>query len=489
MTSLKEKSFKGLFWDFTGRIGLQGVGFVVSIILARILAPEDFGLLAIITVFINLAAVLQDVGFSAALIQRSEVTESHYSAVFYMNVVMGIILSILLFLIAPYLANVFGSLQLTNLTRLMSLSFIINSFGLVPRARLRRDMNFKIISVTNILAASVSGVIAIYMAFYNYGVWSLAVQVITNQFFANVLLYCFYQYRINLVFNFDSIKELWNFSSRVFFSGFLDTLFLNVDALIIGKALNTATLGYYNRAKALQSFAFSYTSATLSSVLFPGLSTLQKDPERLKYAVIKIFHLLAFIAFFVCGLLFVISRELIVLLLSSKWEPSVIMFQILIIGSFAPIIGSLFYNTILGTGNADRYLTLNITGKILLCIGFVAIFIYGIKVYLIIFITINIIIFFIGLVFVSQIINSQKELYKIISKYIFVYILSIIFILFLKEWMIFKNLFIQLTISTIIFSIAYFLLSIMFNYSGYQIFNLDVLRRLTDKLNFKLHVK
>lgn len=485
MTSLKEKSLKGLFWDFSGRISLQGVGFVVSIILARLLAPEDFGLLAIVMVFIYLASVFQDVGFSTALIQRSEVKESHYSAVFYMNVVMGIILALLLFLIAPYLANFYGSPQLSNLAKFMSLSFIVNSFGLVPRARLQRDMNFKIISVTNILAAFISGAIAIYMACHSYGVWSLAVQVITNQFLANVLLYCFYKYRVSLIFNIDSIKELWGFSSRVFFTGFLDTLFINADALVIGKALNMTTLGYYSRAKSLENFTFRYTSSTLSSVLLPGLSSLQNDPERLKYAVIKVFHLLAFISFFLCGLLFVSSRELIILLLSSKWEPSVIMFQIIIIGAFAQQIGSLFYNTILGTGNVNKYLIINLSGKFLLCLGFISIFIFGIKTYLVLY-TLNSIIFFsFGFVFVSQLINSKRDLYKIISKYFMVYILSVFLVLFFKNMIISNNLLVNLIIIAISYLLTYFVFSLVLNHQGYSIFRKEILSIIFDRINLK----
>ena len=189
--NLKQKSIKGLLWDFIGRIGLQGVGFFVSIILARILAPEDFGLLAIIMVIISLASVFLDFGFSTALIQRSEVNDSHYASVFYLNVAMGFLLATFIFFTAPFIADFYENNLLTNLIRLMSLSFIVNSFGNVTRAHLRREMNFKLISLSNVIAAFFSGTLAVYMAWAGYGVWSLAVQSIVNQLIANVILYIF----------------------------------------------------------------------------------------------------------------------------------------------------------------------------------------------------------------------------------------------------------------------------------------------------------
>jgi O-antigen/teichoic acid export membrane protein len=478
MTSLKEKSLKGLFFDFTGRIGLQGVGFFVSIILARILAPEDFGLLAIITVFINLSAVFLDFGFGTALIQRSEVQESHYASVFYMNVAMGSVLAILLFFAAPFLAKFYGNPQLTNLTRLMSLSFIINSFGIVPRARLRREMNFKIISVTNILAAFVSGVIAIYMAWNGYGVWSLAVQTIINQFLANVLLYFFYRQRIKLRFSIHSIQELWGVGSRIFFNGIIDTLFINADSLIIGKVLNTSILGYYYRARSLENFTFRYTSSTLANVFLPGISSLQTDPERLKQAVIKIFHILSFISFLGCGLLLVTSREIIILLFSAKWEPTVIMFQIIISCGFSSQIFGLFYTTLISTGNVNKYLAINAVNKILLFLNFGVLIAWGINTYLIFFTVIMLITFFMGMFSVTTLLHLGGLLYGQTIKYIFVYCSSIVLIFIIKNIYSINNLYVSFLLTALSFLFIFLFLAWVAKCEGMKLLAAELVKHL-----------
>ncbi len=265
MTSLKKKSIIGFVWDFVGKIGLQGVGFFVSIILARILAPEDFGILAIVTVFINLANVFLDFGFGTALVQRVEVTEEHYSSVFFMNIVMGILLGTFVFFLAPFIANFYNNEVLTNLIRVTSLSFIINAFGNVTRAHLSREMNFKLMSYASIASATISGAIAVYMAYSGYGVWSLVIQIIVGHVLSNVFLYMGCKLRFALKFNIKAAKELWGFSSKLFFAGLLNTIFINLDSLFIGKTLSPVTLGYYYRARSLESFSFRYTASSISS--------------------------------------------------------------------------------------------------------------------------------------------------------------------------------------------------------------------------------
>lgn len=469
MSSLKEKSIKGLLWDFVGRIGLQGVGFFVSIILARILAPEDFGILAIITVLINLAAVFLDFGFSTALIQRLEIKETHYASVFYLNVAMGVALAACLFLSAPFIAAFYENPQLTNLTRLMSLSFVVNSFGNVPRARLRREMNFKAISVTNILAAIISGVGALYMALKGYGVWSLAVQSITNQFLANAFLHYFCRQRFSMRFSLQPLKELWGVGSRMFFNGLIDTLVINADSLVIGKVLNVSTLGFYYRAKSLEDFSMRYTGAAIASVLLPGLSSIQDQPERLKQTVIKIFHLLSFVSFLGCGLLLVCGREIIILLFSAKWEPSVIMFQIIISGALASQIFSVFYNTLLSTGNVSSYMLINIISKILLALSLATLFVSGLTTYLIICTVIKFGTFFLGMFYVSRILDLGCLLYRQTIKYLCVYGSAVGFVFFVKNAYLVDNLYISLFMKSLIFSVVFFSFAFVMRCDGLKL--------------------
>jgi teichuronic acid exporter len=463
LTSLKKKSISGFLWDFTGKIGLQGAGFFVSIILARILSPEDFGLLAIITVFIGLANVFLDFGFSTALVQRSEVTEAHYSSVFFMNVAMGCLLGMTVFLLAPYLAAFYNKPVLTNLIRVMSVCFVLNSFGNVTRAHLRREMNFKILSYSSIAAAIISGVLAVYMAYQGYGVWSLVAQVVTSELLTNVFLYFGCRLHFSLRFSFEALKELWGFSSKLFFTGLLDTLFANIDSLLIGKLLNPASLGYYYRARSLESFSGRYTSSTISSVLLPVLSSIQNEPERLKQAVLKLYKLISFLSFFVCGTLLIGARELIILIFSSKWEPSVLIFQIIIAGAFAPQIFNLFYNVLISTANVKRYFVINMFNKVLFVLNFCILFYGGLTFYLIGFVGIQIIVFYVGLETVSNKVGLGKLLYFLSIKDIVIYGTAVVLSFIVKNYWSITNLYWSFIFSVSFFASVFIAFQYMFN--------------------------
>jgi O-antigen/teichoic acid export membrane protein len=474
MSTLKERSIKGILWELLGRIGLQGVGFVISIILARILVPEDFGILAILTVFTNLAAVFLDFGFSTALIQKHEVTEAHYSSVFYMNVAMGVVLAVLVFCGAPFFSSFYENKQLIPLIRFMSLAFIVNSFGNVLRARLRREMNFKVMSFASIISASISGVGAVYMAWAGFGVWSLAVQIVANQFLNNVLLYVCAPMRLHLKFDLQALKDLWSFSSRMFLSGLIDTLFINADSLIIGKLLNITTLGYYYRAKSLENFSMRYTAGSFAAVLLPGLSSLQNKPELFKTTVIKVFHLLSIISFLGCGLLLVSSRELIVIIFTDKWEPTVIMFQIIIAGAFALQIFNLFYNTLVSAGCVGAYLKINIFITGLLALNFSVLLFGGLTTYLVCFTLIRVLSLLIGIICVSRILKSGNILYVNLFKYFVVYSVSLLLVFFVKNY-IYLSLYPSLFFSFFNFIFLYLILLYLINYQGFSLLLKEIL--------------
>ena len=429
MSSLKEKSIKGLFWDFSGRIGLQGVGFVVSIVLARLLAPEEFGLLAIITVFINLASVFLDFGFSTALIQKQDVREEHYSAVFYLNIVMGLVLAAIVFLLAPLIGKFYENEVLVNVTRLMALGIFISSFGNVMRARLRREMNFKSMSLASIYAAIISGLLAMFLALKGFGVWSLAIQSVLNQLLANIFLYIFCKLRMSFRFSWPALIELWPFSSHVFFSGLLDSIFHNFDSILIGKLISPTTLGYYYRAKSLEFFTLRYVGSTLASILFPSLSAIKTDEEKFKAIVLKLFNLISFVSFFTCGLLLVCGREIIIILFSEKWEPSVLMFQILIAGSFGSQISSLLITAILSYGGSKDFLLINIVIKSLLFLNFGILIAFNLNSFLIGYTIIQVINLLIQMSILTKYLKFHGLLFFTTAKYFLVYGLSIVLVI------------------------------------------------------------
>lgn len=460
MTSLKKKSVSGLFWDFSGKIGLQGVGFFVSIILARILSPEDFGLLAIITVFISLANVFLDFGFGTALVQRSEVTEEHYSSVFFMNLIMGCLLGTIVFTLAPYIADFYKKNVLTNLIRAMSVCFIINAFGNVTRAHLRREMNFKILSYSSIGAAIISGIVAVFMAYNGFGIWSLVTQVIISELLTNVFLYFGCKIHFSLRFSFQSLKELWSVSGGVFLSGLIDMLYFNIDSLLIGKLVSPIMLGYYYRSKSLENFSFRYTATSVSNILLPTLGTIKNDSLRLNNAVLKIFHLLSIVSYVFCGILLVSANEIIILLFSEKWKTSVLLFQILIAGSFASQIGSLFYNILLSTGDMKKYTRIVTLNYILLTLNFVTLFVFDLITYLYVFVFLRVIVAIVAAYFTSDSISVLKIIFWQSVKYLFIYIVTIVFVFSIKGLFTTSSMILDL----ILFSSTYLIIFVMLAY-------------------------
>lgn len=382
MTSLKKQSYKAFAWDFAGRIGGQTVGFVISIFLARLLSPDDFGLLAMVNVVIALSGSLMDMGLGVALIQRKEVTDAHYGSVFYFNLVVGLILSALLFFAAPLIGLFYNNQQLIPMARAMSVLFILNSIGNVIRLRLRKELEYGIPTQAGLLGAIVSGALGVWMAFNGFGVWSLVAQSLLNPVINNIWLFYKVKWRPKLLFQWQSLKELWGFGFRMFISGILDTIFTNADSIIIGKLFSPATLGYYFRARSLNNYVVQYSSGSLMSVLFPAFSKVQDDIEKFKNMAHKGYHLINFMAFMLTGLFFVIGEDLIILMFGDKWQPSIPMFQLIIIIAFGYPLSSILVNILSATGNSRAFLRLEVIKKIFFGSSLAIGFIWGIHGYL-----------------------------------------------------------------------------------------------------------
>lgn len=478
MSTLKSQSIRGFLWDLLGKISIQGVGFVVSVILTRILFPEDFGLIAIATVFMNFANLIMDFGFSRALIQRKEVTENHYSTVFFLNLTIGIVLFLIVFLLAPLIGNVYDSEVLPLLIRVLSINFIVSSFGNVVRAKLYREMDFKIISFVNIVSSIVSGVLAVSLAFLDYGVWSLVWQSIALIILSNTLINVYKPSKIKPKFYKNEAKELWGFSSNLFASGVIDSVFLNLDQLVIGKALSPATLGFYYRSKNLENFAFSYTAGTLASVLFPSLSKIHDDKEKLKSVFIRLFHVLAIFSFFICGLLFTSAEDIIVLLFTEKWLPMVSVFQILIVGAFSKQIFSLLYNTLLSAGMAKDYLKINTLNKILLLLSLPLIVYVDLQSYLLVFICIQFFNLFVGIFYVQKIINVGSMFIKNLFIYLTLYAVTLALI----SWIKFEKyeMLFNLSFNSLIYAAAFFTIYFVFARDG-----MNILKKELNNLKIK----
>ncbi|MEQ8909254.1 MAG: lipopolysaccharide biosynthesis protein [Vicingaceae bacterium] len=331
MSSLKKKSINALAWDFSGVLIRIGLGFVISLILARLLTPAEFGLVGMAMVFIGFSEVFIDIGFTTALIQKSKPSSLDYSSVFYFNVSIGALMTLLFLFLAPYIAYFYGNEEIADLVRWLSLSFVFRSLNQVQTAVLTKELNFKVLTVRNILANSIAGGLGIVAALFDYGVYALVIQTISSAVISSILLWSISSWRPELIFSLDALKRLFGFSFYIFLDAMVGTVFNRLDVLVIGKVFSPATLGFYARGMALASKVNGITTTSLNKVFFPVLSSLQDKEEEYERIYFKVISVSAFLVYGMAGLLLIFGKTIILTLYGAKWAASVEVFQLLIL--------------------------------------------------------------------------------------------------------------------------------------------------------------
>ncbi|MCM1218752.1 MAG: lipopolysaccharide biosynthesis protein [Lachnospiraceae bacterium] len=354
--ALKGKIFVGLFWQYFQRIGSQAVSFIVSIILARLLSPSDFGTIALISVFIVISNVFIDSGFSNALIQRKEIDEIDTSSVFYTNIAISILLYLVIYSCSPAIAEFYNIPQLSSLLRVLSLQIILMALCCVQNALLVRDMKFKINFYVNISAVIISSSIGICCAYSGFGVWSLVYSQLAMQTVNVIGYWILVGWRPKIVFSFERIKKLFGYGSRILCGALLNVIYSNAYNLIIGKKYSSVDLGFYNRGQIMPTIIVENAANTINSVMFPALAKIQDDRAKFLSVVRRMMSAVAFIVFFIIALLFPLSYSIISLLLTDKWIPCVPYMQIVCITvCFTPF--TLINSAILTSlGDSRKYL-------------------------------------------------------------------------------------------------------------------------------------
>lgn len=362
--SLKQKTLKGTMWSSIERFSVQGVAFVVMIIMARMLTPDDYGLVGMLTIFIAISQSLIDSGFSQALIRKQDRSETDNSTVFYFNIGVGVLLYAILFLCAPLIANFYNEPLLTPLTRVISLSVIINSFVVVQRALLTVEIDFKTQAKASLSAAIVSGLIGVTMAYTGYGVWSIVWYQISNLAVNVGLLWLLSTWRPKLIYSWKSFKTLFGFGSKLAISGIIDTIYQNVYLIVIGKVFKASDLGFYTRAQQFASFPSSNITGILQRVTFPVLCTIQDDDERLRSVYRRFLRLSAFIVFPLMIGLAAVAHPFIILLLKEQWAFTAVLLQIICFAMMWYPIHAINLNLLQVKGRSDLFLKLEVLKKI-----------------------------------------------------------------------------------------------------------------------------
>jgi len=376
--NLKQKTVSALKWSAIDRFGQQIIQFFIGIILARLLSPDDYGLIGMIMIFAALSFVLVESGFGQALIRKQDATEIDYSSVFYFNIITSVLLYLLLFFCAPYIALYFNQPQLDLLGKVIFTAILFNAFYLVPYARMLKEMNFKSIAKVNLISTILSGTLGVIMAFTNFGVWSLVAQQVTFHFFRMILYQIIVKWRPGLIFSFNVIREFWGFTLPILGTALLNVIFNNLYVFILGKNYQKKDVGFYTQANKLsETFNFSFQQILLGGT-FSMFSQIQNDEPRFrrifreitrKASIISIPAMLVFIA---------IAQPFIFVLLSAKWLPSASYFQLLCLASlFTPFYG-LNITALNARGLSKQTFIIESTKKILILLSVVVSFRYGV---------------------------------------------------------------------------------------------------------------
>lgn len=339
MSELKHKAITGVYWSFIGRVLQDGSKFFFGIILARLLLPAEYGLVAMANVVIVVAFVFVDSGFSVAIIQRKHLSNLDLSTIFFINLVASFFIYFILYISAGYLANFYNSPELKNVFRVISIIIILNALSLVQNSLIRRDVNFKLRTRIEFVSQLLSSSIAIALAFQGYGVWSLVWKTLFNQIFINIQLWLQKRWKPSIEFSFDSFKEIFSFSSYLLLSGIMGRIYDQIYRLVVGKFYPASELGLYSKSENLKDLPSEAISQTLLGFLLPVFSLLQNEPIRMKSAALKTIKIVLFCNISALTISFVISKPLILVLFGEKWSGTIPYFRLLLlIGLLKPLL-------------------------------------------------------------------------------------------------------------------------------------------------------
>ena len=370
--SLKDKTVKGVVWSSIDRFTSQGISFVFSLLIARMLMPSDYGVIAMLGIFMAVSGCFIDSGFSTALVRKIDRTETDFSTVFYFNNVVAILFYGLLWLASPIIADFYDLPLLEDVTKVVGLNLVIGALGGIQNAKLSIAIDFKTRAKISVITTLFTGIVGLYLAYCGYGVWALVFQALSSNILRTALLWSYVKWKPQWLFSWKSFREMFSFGSKMLASGLLDTTYNNLYTIVIGKCFNSAALGVYSRADGLAQFPSSNITGVLQNVTFPVLSSIQNDEERLAIGYKKLLRLSAFIIFPLMVGLAAVADPFIRLVLTDKWEGTIYYLQILCFSLMWYPIHAINLNLLMAKGRSDYFLKLEvikkIQGVIILCI-------------------------------------------------------------------------------------------------------------------------
>lgn len=356
-----------MVWTFIQNIAVRALGVVFTIILARLLMPEDYGLIGMLSIFIAISDVFIQSGFGQALIQKPECTDDDFSTAFYFNVAVSVLIYIILFFSAPFIAQFYHEPTLTPLTRVLSINFILGSLNIVQQAKLQKAMNFKPLAILTLIATALSGVIGVTMAYMGFGVWSLVAQTLSATLIRVIIFPFFTQWHPNKPFNMVSFHHLWGYGSKILVTGVFEVILRNLSNILIGRFYDKEQVGYFSKARSFADVPAMMLSSVLSTVTFPLLSEIQNDKARHTAVYNKVNYNSILITFPFMILMVLLARPIVIILFTDKWAPCIPMLQAFLLARMFLPLNMVNASYLQSTGQTKLYMNLYfITGPLML---------------------------------------------------------------------------------------------------------------------------
>lgn len=365
MTDLASKTKKGLQWSALERFLTQGIQLAITLYLARLLGPTAFGLVGMLAVFIAIANVFVDSGFTSALIRKTDRTESDLVTAFYYNIAMAGLCYFALYISAPFIADFYQQAELQTLLRILGLAVLINAFTLIPRVKLNVAMDFKTQAKISVLSVLISGPTAIILAINGYGVWALVTQTLLNASCATFLFNLFAPWLPRGRITKHAFNYLFGYGSKLLLSGLLDVTYNNLYQIIIGKKFSPAVVGQFTQANQLASVPVSTLTGIIQRVTFPLFSQLQDDPDKMANAYRQTLKLSALMIFPLIVALGLVAKPLLTSLLGEQWQGAAVLLSVLCLGYMLYPIHSINLNLLQVTGRSDLFLKLEVMKKVI----------------------------------------------------------------------------------------------------------------------------
>lgn len=367
--SLKKQAVSGMTWTFAQQFSTQGIGFIISVVLARLLLPAEFGIIGMVAIFMGIGGALVDSGLASSLIRTPDANEEDFSTVFYFNIIGSIIFYFVLYTSAPLIASFFNQPILKNITRVYGITFIINAFSTIQLTRLTQKMDFKTQMLVSVPALVGGGSLGIVLAYMGYGVWSLVWMRLLQSFLSTLQLWIVTKWKPSLIFNVVKFKYHFKFGYKLLLSGLLDTVFMNIYTIIIGKLFLPAQLGFYIRSSSVVQLPVENISGALNKVTYPLFASIKDEDERLKSVYKQIMQMVTFLIAPTLIIMGVLATPLFRFVFTDKWLPAVPYFQILCIAGIIYPFHLYNLNILNVKGRSDLFLKLEIVKKTLMVVA------------------------------------------------------------------------------------------------------------------------